>query len=140
MRQQGGVLIALRALIKGLTGNSLLFSLVYALAVMGFSLAGLLRDPMRAVGLWGPLVFLLPLFLLGKVANWERQSGLDPRLRRTGALLLIVGSTVLALLLWRYERALEARHAGSFEPGPLFQAPVEEGPRLPRGPRGRPRR
>lgn len=131
-------LISLRAFWKGLRGNSLVFSLVFAMAVMGFSLAGILRSPMRAFGLWGPLIFLLPLIAIGWAAKLERKLDLGDRFRRFCCLLLIAGSILLSVLLWRYEKTLEARYADSIVPGPRFEEPAEDRSPIRRGPRHRP--
>lgn len=131
------MILSLRALIRGIRERSLLFSLMFAMAVMGGSLAGLLRDPLRAAGLWWPLAFLLPIFIFKKTAAWETRWLGGLRIRSIGSALLIAGSILLSVLLWRYEGALEERYADSFVRGPLFKesSPID---RTRRGPRGRP--
>lgn len=129
-------LFSLRALWKGLKGNSLVFSLAFAMALMGFSLAHLLRMPLRETGLWGPLILILPFLLIGWLARLETRLQLRPKVRRTCVLILIVGSIACTLLLWRYEAALEKRYADSVILGPKFVEPKPE-PKLPRGPRHR---
>lgn len=129
-------LFALRALWKGLKRNSLIFSLVFAMAVMGFSLAGLLRNPLRGFGLWWPLILILPFLVIGQAAKFEQRLRVRPSVRRFCVLLLLGGSLLLSVLFWRYEAALEARYADSFKPGPKFEEPKRE-VTLPRGPRHR---
>jgi hypothetical protein len=135
-------LLSLRALWKGLKASSLTFSLVFAMALMGLSLAGLLRSPIRAIGLWGPLVFLLPLIAIGWAARLEARFLPDARFRRRCSLLLIGGSILLTLLLWRYERLLTERYRDTFIPGPAFVEEPAGGRSSPidprRGPRNRP--
>lgn len=113
---------------------------MFAMAMLGGSLAGLLRDPMRAIGLWGPVAFVLPFLVFGKVAKWEQRWQPGLRIRRLGSLLLVIGSILLALGLWRYERVLEKRYEESFVPGPLYDPDFGKQPIERRGPRHRPRR
>ena len=128
-------LLSLRALWRGLRGKSLVFSLIFSMAVMGFSLAGLLRSPMRAIGLWWPLIFLLPIFFIGKTAKFERGLELRPEFRRICCFILIYGSILLSLGFWMYGRHLREAYADSFQPGPLYKEVIEVD--LPRGPRGK---
>ena len=130
-------MFSLRALWKGLRGQSLVFSVVFAFAVLGFSLAGLLRSPMRAIGLWGPLVFLLPLILVGWTARLEKRLELRVPFRRWCCYGLIFGSILLSLMLWAYQRHLRQAYAESIQPGPRFEEPARPAD-LPRGPRHRP--
>lgn len=129
--------IPFRAFWKGLKGNSLVFSLVFAMALLGFSLAGLLRSPMRAIGIWGPLIFLLPFIAIGFAAKLERRLNLETWFRRVCCLILILGSILLTLLLFRYEAWITSRYEQSLVTGPKFKEPASS-PALPRGPRGRP--
>lgn len=127
-----------RAFWKGLRGNSLVFSLVFALAMTGFSLAGILRSPMRAFGLWGPLIFILPIIAIGWAAKLEKRLRLRDGFRRFCCLLLIAGSILLSYELWRYETRLTERYRDSIRPGPAFRETDDGPPRvLPRGPRNR---
>ena len=129
-------LFSLRALWRGLRGRSLVFSLIFAMAVMGFSLSGLLRSPMRAIGLWWPLIFLLPILLIGKTAKFERTFDLRPEFRRICCFILIYGSILLSLGFWVYGRHLRNAYAEiSIQPGPLYKEVIEVN--LPRGPRGK---
>lgn len=129
-------ILGLRAFWKGLKGNSLVFSLAFAMALLGFSLAGMLRSPLRSIGIWGPLIFLLPIIAIGWSAKLERRLALQDRFRRLACLLLILGSILLTVLLWRYRAMLERAYANSFVPGPAFQEPAPAA-NLPRGPRHR---
>jgi predicted permease len=95
---------------------------------------------MRAIGLWGPVAFVMPFLIFGKVAKWEQQWQPGLRIRRIGSLLLVLGSILLAAGLWRYERVLENRYADSFVPGPMFDPDFGEQPAVRRGPRNRPGR
>ena len=125
--------LSLRALWKGLRGRSLTFSIIFAMAIMGSSFAGLLRAPLRTIGIWGPLVLLLPIIVTGLLAKHEHKLSLSVRFRQLCSYTLIFGSIVLAVLLWRYENRLEETYANSFEKGPLFKE--EENPVRRRGPR-----
>ncbi len=127
--------LSFRALWKGLRGRSLTFSIVFAMAVMGSSFGGLLRAPLRTIGLWGPLVLLLPIIATGYLAKYERHLKLELNHRQWISYSLIFGSILLALLLWRYEAFLEAKYAGSVEKGPRFKELAEPPQR--RGPRGK---
>ena len=116
-------------------GKSLVFSVVFAMAVMGFSLAGILRSPMRAIGLWWPLIFLLPILAIGKTAKVERKLALRPQFRRLCCYILIYGSILLSLGIWQYGKSLREVHAQKeIQPGPKFEEPDDD---LPRGPRHR---
>jgi len=130
-------MFSLRALWKAVRRSSLVFSVVFALALFGFSLTGLLRSPLRALGLWWPLLFLGPFILIGWAAKLEARLQIGPVFRRRACLLLVFGSISLNLVLWWYQRELEATYAETFEPGPLFEE-KKSPPALRRGPRGRP--
>ena len=127
--------LSLRALWKGLQGRSLTFSVVFAMAIMGSSFGGLLRAPLRTIGIWGPLVLILPIIATGYLAKHERKLKLGEEFRRMCSYGLIFGSIILVLLLWRYESYLEERYEGLVELGPKFRERVEL-PRRP-GPRGK---
>lgn len=127
--------LSLRALWKALRGNSLTFSLVFAVAVLGGSVAGVLREPLLALGLASPLAFLLSILLIGFLARRERKLPLRLRFKRLCSLLLIVGSLILGTVFWRYQAHLEEQYEDSFVPGPRFEEPRRELPR--RGPRHR---
>jgi hypothetical protein len=105
------------------------------MAVMGSSFSGLLRAPLRTFGLWGPLIFILPIIATRLLAKQEHRLKIRDDLRRICAFGLIFGSIFLALLLWRYQVWLDHAFADSIEQGPLYK---EELPELPRGPRNRP--
>ncbi len=120
---------SLRALWKALRGNSLTFSVVFAGAIMGGSVAGLVREPMLALGMASPLAFLASLLLIGLLAKSERKLPLRPSFKRQCCLLLIVGSLVLAVVFWNYQSRLEKRYAEGFVPGPKFEEPHRELPR-----------
>ena len=124
----------LRALWRGLRGRSLVFSIVFAMAVMGSSFGGLLRAPLKIIGIWAPLVLILPIVATRVLAKYERRLKIGDDFRRVCAYGLIFGSILLALLLWRYQTWLDEAYADSIRPGPLYQ---EESPELPRGPRNR---
>ena len=126
-------LLSFRALWRGLRGKSLTFSLVFAMALLGFSFSGILRAPLRYIGIWAPLLFILPIIATGLLARQENKLKLRDDFRRTCSYTLIFGSILLTLLLWKYADWLEERYAGSVQPGPRFEEPRE----LPRGPRGR---
>jgi hypothetical protein len=128
-------IIGLRALWKGLRGRSLTFSVVFAMAVLGSSFAGLLRAPLRTIGIWAPLVFLLPILATGLLARQERKLHLRDEFRCTLSYSLIFGSIALAILLWRYQSWLEAGYADSLQQGPLYEKRVPAD--TPRGPRGK---
>ena len=126
-------IFSLRALWKGLRGRSLTFSLVFAMALMGFSFAGLLRAPLRTIGLWGPLLFLLPLIATGLLARKEDKLPLKAPFKRLCSRILIYGSILLTLLIWRYGVWLREAYKDTFIPGPRYQEAPRESPRGPRG-------
>ena len=128
--------LSLRALWKGLKGNSLVFSVVFAMALMGFSLGGILRSPLKAIGLWWPLIFILPLIAIGWTARMERRLKLEKPFKRLLCLILILGSILLSVLLWWTRGFLDEQYADSIQPGPRFEEPKER--ERPRGPRNRP--
>lgn len=126
--------ISLRALWKGLRGRSLVFSVVFAMAVMGSSFAGLMRVPLRTIGIWGPLVFILPIVATALLAKKESKLKLEEDFKRICSYSLIFGSILLSLLLWQYRNLLEKIYSDSLVTGPLYK---EQAPDLPRGPRGK---
>ena len=125
---------SLRALWRGLRGKSLTFSLVFAMAVMGFSFAATLRDSFRWVGLWGPLIWIGPILLTGWLAKNESKLKLNDTFRRVCAYGLIFGSILLAVLLWKYEDYLESKMT---PPELLFDPPPERDSTKKFGPRGK---
>ena len=128
-------ILSLRALWKGLRGRSLTFSVVFAMAVMGSSFAGLMRVPLRTIGIWAPLVFLLPIIATGLLAKQERKLAIGDRFRRLCSYSLIFSSILLAVLLWRYQAWLDSAYARGLQLGPLFKE--VQRPDLSRGPRGK---
>ena len=128
-------IFSLRALWKGIRGRSLTFSVVFAMAVMGSSFAGLMRVPLKTIGIWGPLVFLLPIIATGLLAKQERKLVIGAHFRRACSYSLIFGSILLAVLLWRYQVWLDTAYAKGLQTGPLFKEVLR--PDLPRGPRGK---
>jgi hypothetical protein len=104
------------------------------MAVMGSSFAGLMRAPLKTIGIWAPLVFILPVVATGLLAKYEQKLKIETEIKRICSYSLIFGSILLALLLWKYEGFLKTRYADSVQKGPLFE---EEGPERPRGPRNR---
>ncbi len=130
-------ILPLRSLWKGLRGRSLTFSVVFAMAVMGSSFAGLLRMPLKTIGIWGPLVLILPILATGLMARQENRLPLTVSFKRTCSIILVFGSVLLAALLARYESWLESRYADSVQTGERFVEPKAD-PLHKRGPRGRP--
>ena len=128
-------IFSLRALWKGLRGRSLTFSLVFAMAVMGGSFAGLLRAPLRTIGLWAPLLFILPIVATALLSKYERKLPIEAKFRQYCSYGLVLGAILFALLLWRYEGWLRTSYADSFQPGPLYKEQPELIKR--RGPRGK---
>ena len=128
--------LSIRALWKGLRGCSLTFSLVFAMAVMGSSFLGLLRAPLRTIGIWGPLVLILPIIATSLLAKHEVKLKVTNEMRRICSYMLIFGSILLAMIMWRYEAWLERKHADSVQLGPRFEE-KEEPVIIKRGPRGR---
>ena len=116
--------------------SSLTFSLVFALAVLGSSFGGLLRAPLRTIGIWGPLVLILPIVATGLLAKQERKLKMEMRTRQICSYTMIFGSILMAILLWQYESWLQRKYADSVQPGPLFKE--QDNPLLERrGPRGK---
>lgn len=126
---------SLRALWKGLRGRSLTFSVVFAMAVLGSSLAGLMRAPLKTIGIWGPLVFILPIIATGLLAKHERRLKLEEEFKRICSYSLIFGSILLAILLWRYDAWINKALSDTVTEGPLYK---EKSDQRPRGPRHRP--
>ena len=120
----------LRALWKGLRGRSLTFSTVFAMAVMGSSFAGLLRMPLRTVGIWGPLVLLLPIIATALLAKQEQRLPVSIAFKRTCSIILIFGSVLLATLIGRYENWLGHRSKrGAFSGSRQQAGPPARSPR-----------
>ena len=124
-----------RALWKGLRGRSLTFSIVFAMAVLGSSFAGILRMPLRIIGLWAPLIIILPIIATGLLAKQEQKLDLRDDFKRVCSYTLIFGSILMGLLLWRYEGWIHQSLSDTYEKGPLYK---EKAPVRPRGPRNRP--
>jgi len=124
---------SLRALWKAIRGRSLLFALVFSMAVFGVSFAGLLREPMKALGLWLPVVWLAPVVLISWLAKKEDKLPVRPGFRLWTSLALVLGSLATVYALWRYERWFADAHP---KPERLFEEENEER-RFPKGPRGK---
>ena len=127
--------LSIRALWKGLRGKSLTFSVVFAMAVMGSSFGGLLRAPLQTIGIWAPLVVILPIVATGMLAKQENKLKIPDEMRRICSYALIFGAILLAIILWRYEVWLENKYADSVQFGPRFVEP--EPVILKTGPRGK---
>ena len=126
-----------RALWKGLRGRSLTFSIVFAMAIMGSSFAGLLRMPLRTIGIWAPLVLILPIVATGLMAKYENRLPIRESFKRSCSVALIFGSVLVVACLARYESWLESRYADSVQFGERFRQ-TDTNPLHKRGPRSRP--
>ena len=91
---------------------------------------------MRAIGLWWPLIFILPIIAIGKGAKFEQKLELRPEFRRLCCLILIYGSILLSIGIWVYGSNIrDAYEEKGIRPGPKYEEVIEVD--LPRGPRHR---
>jgi hypothetical protein len=87
---------------KALKGTSLTWSLVVTIGLLGGSFAGLLRHSLHLIGLWMPLVFVLPLFATGWLAKREHRLPVSPLFRRNACWAMMTAGLALALAQWGY--------------------------------------
>jgi hypothetical protein len=120
---------------RGLRGKSLTFSLIFAMAALGFSFGGLMRNSFKEIGFWTPFAFILPLIITGLLAKNEHRLRLRESFQRLSAFLLIFGSIALAICLWRWEVWHEETYEKTFVAGPKYKEPAKETPRRRFGPR-----
>lgn len=109
-------LFLLKPLLKAWRGKSLTFSLVFATALLGVSISALLRKALSGFGFWFPLVWLIPIILIGFLAKREDKLPLREDFKRLLCYVLVIGSVVCSFGIWRYRKHMEAK----------FPDPVEE--------------
>lgn len=99
----------LRLLWKGLTGRSIVFSLLFAMAVLGYSGAGFLREAFRSIPFvpwWA--VWVAPMILIGMLAKREDRWLPNITFRRVLSLAVVSFSVLFGLLLARMESEARA--------------------------------
>ncbi|MGB0370122.1 MAG: hypothetical protein ACPGN3_02135 [Opitutales bacterium] len=94
----------LRLLWKGLTGRSLVFSLLFATAVLGYSGAGAIRDIFGAIGVPWWLVWIVPFVLIGAIAKREEKWLPNEKYRKWVSYGIVAFSIGFGYLLWSMEQ------------------------------------
>ena len=95
----------LRFLWKGLSGRSMVFSLLFATAILGYSGAGFIRSALGSVGIPWWIVWIIPFILIGTVAKKEEAWFPRERFRKIVSYSVIAFSIVLSYLLWKIDSA-----------------------------------
>lgn len=103
----------LRLLWKGLSGRSVLFSLLFSMAVLGYSGAGFIREFFSLLGIPWWLVWLVPIFLIGALAKREEQWIPNENFRRGLSIGMVVFSMCFGYLLHSMEE-----NAKQYDPPP----------------------
>ncbi len=134
----------LPALWKALRRFSLTFSVVFASALLGFPVSGLLRRALGELSLHWLLLWLVPMVLVGLLARYEHLLIRDGDLRRRIAIGVLLFAAAATFVLGRLRRQMAelrppptAREAPG-EREPLSREP-EGGPEPERAPRRGPR-
>lgn len=89
---------------KGITGRSIIFSLLFATAVLGYSGSGFISGAFKWIGVPWWLAWLIPLFLIGAVAKREDQWLPNEKFRRWLSLGIVIFSALFGFLLWQMEQ------------------------------------
>ena len=113
----------IRLLWKGITGNSLVFSLLFATAVLGYSGGGFIRDFFGWLGVPWWLVWIIPIVLIGAVAKREADWLPNDKFRKGLSLAVVVFSIICGLLLWKMEKDAE-----KYDPPKERRMPTRIGP------------
>lgn len=87
---------------------SLTASVVFASAILGFSVVKLLRRLLHELSVPWLFLWLIPIFLIGAVAKRESNWVPDANFRRKLALGIALGSIVLAVVIGRIRREIAA--------------------------------
>jgi hypothetical protein len=95
---------ALSWLWRGLMGNSITFSILFASLVIGFSVSDLVKHGLARLGVHWLYVIIIPVVFFGWLAKREEQLLPDVNQRKFWARGLIAASIVLAILISRLKR------------------------------------
>lgn len=114
----------LRLLWKGLRGRSLVFSLLFATAVLGYSGAGFVREVFSFIGVPWWLVWLVPIFLIGAIAKKEEEWLPNEKYRKWVSYSVIAFSMAFGYLLWNMEK--DARQYDEPKEKPRKTGPVSK--------------
>lgn len=95
---------------KAVRGKSLTFALVFATALLGFSIASFLRRTLSDVGFWLPVVWILPIIAIGFLAKKEDKIPLRAEFKRLLCYILVGGSIFCSVVIWRYRVHLDEKY------------------------------
>lgn len=85
---------------------SITFAVVFAAALLGVSLPGLLRKLLGELSLHWLLLWFLPFLLIGLAARFETHWIKNPATRRRWSLGIVAGAIVLSIAIKRIQNAL----------------------------------
>lgn len=97
-------ILNIRLLWKGLKGHSVVFSLLFATAILGFSGSGAIRDIFSGLGVPWWLVWIVPILLIGAVAKREEAWLPNEKFRRWVSFSVLGFSLAFGYLLWSMEQ------------------------------------
>lgn len=92
-------IFAVNWFIRGLRGNSVTFSLLFATFLLGFSLSHLVAVALTRLGVHWLFVLFLPVLFFGWLSKRENRFIPDESKRKLIARSIIAGSILLALLI-----------------------------------------
>lgn len=84
---------------RGLRGNSVTFSLLFATTLLGLSLSHYVKLVLTKLGVHWLYVLIIPVFFFSWLAKREEGWVADERQRKLWARSLIAGSILLAMLI-----------------------------------------
>lgn len=103
-------IFSIRTFFKAIKGNSLTFSLVFATAVLGFSISGVVRRSLHGIGIWWILAWIVPIVLISLLAKNESKLKLRDKFKRTICYILLGGSLACAYLIYRFEDRMNEKY------------------------------
>ena len=94
----------LHLLWKGISGRSVMFSLLVSMAVLGYPGAVFIREFFSLIGIPWWLVWLVPIFLIGALAKREEKWIPNEKFRRVLRISMVIFSFGFGYLLWSIEQ------------------------------------
>lgn len=88
---------------RGLRGNSVTFSALFASVVLGASIAGGFQQLLASLGVHWLYVILIPVFLFSWLSRKESQWLPEEGKRKLYARALLAGSVVLAIIINQFK-------------------------------------
>jgi hypothetical protein len=119
-------------------GHSVTFAVLFAFALLGVSVVGVLRSGLGALGAPWLLILVIPALAVGALARKERDWIPEEKTRKTWARSIVAAAVLLAFVLARFNASSSQGPTAASENGDA-RAPAVLKPRAirPHGPSGK---